>query len=77
MGSDERTSQRIQIKGLKFLVFFFFLFIIQFVCLICDKRKRALVVLPCSHFVLCGECYTEGNLFCFFFVFFSFFCFLF
>jgi len=34
---------------------------LQFVCLICDKRKRALVILPCAHFVLCGECFTEGE----------------
>ncbi len=32
----------------------------KFVCLVCDKRKRAAVVLPCSHFVMCRECFTEG-----------------
>ncbi len=32
----------------------------KFMCVVCDRRKRAVVVLPCSHFVMCRECYTEG-----------------
>ena len=32
----------------------------KYICLICDRRKRKVIVLPCSHLVLCRECVVEG-----------------
>lgn len=63
MGGCKGLAQRVQVQGLRGreVVGFFVEAFKKFVCLICDKRKRALVILPCAHFVLCGECYTEGE----------------
>ena len=55
-----RNEYKSKVNANIYFAHFFLKNFSKFVCLVCDQRKRALVILPCAHFVLCSECFTEG-----------------